>query len=104
MWPGWTAVSLWTWPTRSSSEHRSARQPRRADGVEGGGGEGDRIDGDTELVRGLDQTLRLISRVDDRGPVGSLGAHDEAVLLERTDREHAHVDHSPASRFRIRRR
>ena len=90
---------------------RSAGRPRhrrhRADVIEVGVGDEDRFDGlDLQAVEGGKEPVRFVTWIDDQRVRGVLLAHDEAVLLHGPDREHAGVDHLPATCcfFRWRRR
>ena len=63
----------------------------RADVVEVGVGEEDRLDLEAEVTDRRQDAFGLVARIEDHGPGGVVPACDEAVLLHRPDREHAHV-------------
>ena len=87
------------------SAGRARHRRDRADVVEVRVGDEDRFDRlDPEILERTCDSLRLVAGVDDHGPAGALGAHDEAVLLNRPDREHACVDHLPRALLRCLRR
>ena len=78
---------------------RAGHGCHRADVVEVGVGEQDRVETDAELLDRAQQSVGLVAGIDQQRPVRAVAAHEPGVLLDRPDGEAADVHRQLPSAF-----